>query len=159
MSLNYHLTVYKKAWLTLLEFFSLFLFNNVKLQTTNAMIMWFKICKLSLAFKKKLALISTLKKNMILVNNLHTKYLNNYSHSCPQRLNTFLRQVSINHRATKWASLVVLMVKNPPANAGDRRRVFNPWVRKIPWRRKWLPMSVFLSGEFHGQRSLVGYNP
>ena len=34
------------------RFLSLFLFNNVKLQTTNAMIMWFKICKLSLAFKK-----------------------------------------------------------------------------------------------------------
>ena len=27
-------------------------------------------------------------------------------------------------------------VKNPPANAGDR---FNPWARKIPWRKNWLP--------------------
>ena len=33
-----------------------------------------------------------------------------------------------------------------------------PWDRKIPWRRKWLPIPVFLPGEFHGQ-SLVGYNP
>ena len=32
------------------------------------------------------------------------------------------------------ASQVVLVVKNPPANAGDRHR-FDPWVRKIPWRR------------------------
>ena len=36
---------------------------------------------------------------------------------------------------------------------------FHPWVRKIPWRRKWQPTPGFLSGEFHGQRSLVGYSP
>ena len=28
-----------------------------------------------------------------------------------------------------------------------------------PWRRKWQPTPVFLPGEFHGQRSLVGYSP
>ena len=33
------------------------------------------------------------------------------------------------------------------------------WVRKIPWRREWLPTPVFLPGEFHGQRSLAGYSP
>ena len=36
---------------------------------------------------------------------------------------------------------------------------FNPWVRKIPWRRKWQPTPVFLPGESHGQRSLGGYSP
>ena len=36
--------------------------------------------------------------------------------------------------------------------------MFNPWVGKIPWRRKWQPTPVFLPGEFHGQRSLVGYS-
>ena len=36
---------------------------------------------------------------------------------------------------------------------------FDPWVGKIPWRREWLPTLVFLSGESHGQRSLVGYSP
>ena len=30
---------------------------------------------------------------------------------------------------------------------------------KIPWRRKWQPPAVFLPGESHGQRSLVGYSP
>ena len=35
---------------------------------------------------------------------------------------------------------------------------FNPWFRKTPWRRKWQPTSVFLTGESHGQRSLVGYS-
>ena len=36
---------------------------------------------------------------------------------------------------------------------------FNPWVRKISWRRKWQPAPVFLPGNFHGQRSLAGYSP
>ena len=36
---------------------------------------------------------------------------------------------------------------------------FNPWVRKILWRREWLPTPVFLPGEFHGQRNLAGYSP
>ena len=36
---------------------------------------------------------------------------------------------------------------------------FNPWVRKIPWRRKWQPTPVFLPGKSHGWRSLVGYSP
>ena len=40
-----------------------------------------------------------------------------------------------------------------------RRPGFDPWVRKIPWRRKWQPNPVFLPGESHGQRSLVGYSP
>ena len=34
---------------------------------------------------------------------------------------------------------------------------FDPWVGKIPWRRVWQPTPVFLPGESHGQRSLVGY--
>ena len=33
------------------------------------------------------------------------------------------------------------------------------WVRKIPWRRKWQPIPVFLPEKSHGQRSLVGYSP
>ena len=40
-----------------------------------------------------------------------------------------------------------------------RRRRFKPWVGKIPWRRKWQPTPVFLSGKSCGQRSLVGYSP
>ena len=50
-----------------------------------------------------------------------------------------------------WASQGALMVKNPPANAGDMRCGFNPWVRKIPWRRQWQPTPIFLPGEFHGR--------
>ena len=36
---------------------------------------------------------------------------------------------------------------------------FDPWVRKIPWRRKWKPTPVFLPGEFHGQREPGGLHP
>ena len=36
---------------------------------------------------------------------------------------------------------------------------FNPWVRKIPWRRKWQSTPVFLPGESHGQKSLVSPSP
>ena len=36
---------------------------------------------------------------------------------------------------------------------------FDPWVGKIPWRREWLPTSVFLPEEFHGHKSLAGYSP
>ena len=36
---------------------------------------------------------------------------------------------------------------------------FDPWVRKISWRRARQPTPVFLLREFHGQRSLVGYSP
>ena len=53
------------------------------------------------------------------------------------------------------------VVKNPPSNAGDTgdaRDTFDPWVLKIPWRRKWQPTPVLLPGKFRGQRSLVGYS-
>ena len=38
-----------------------------------------------------------------------------------------------------------------------KRRRFDPWVRKIPWRKAWKPAPVFLPGESHGQRNLAGY--
>ena len=39
-----------------------------------------------------------------------------------------------------------------------KRRRFNSWVGKIPWRREWLSTPVVMPGEFHGQRSLAGYS-
>ena len=53
-----------------------------------------------------------------------------------------------------WASLLAQMVKNLLAMQETQ---FNPWVGKIFWRREWLPISVFLPGEVHGQSILVGY--
>ena len=46
------------------------------------------------------------------------------------------------------------MVKNLHAIQDTQ---FNPWLGKILWRKEWLPIPVFLPGEFLGQRSLAGY--
>jgi len=53
-------------------------------------------------------------------------------------------------------SLVAQMVENLPQ---CRRPRFNPWFGKIPWKREWQPASVFLPGEFYGQRCLERYSP
>ena len=39
-----------------------------------------------------------------------------------------------------------------------KRHGFDPWVRKIPWRRNWQSTPVFFPGKFPKQRSLVGYS-
>ena len=56
----------------------------------------------------------------------------------------------------KRASQEALVVKNVPA-------MRETWVQslgwKIPWRREWLPVPIFLPGEFHEQRNLAGYSP
>ena len=48
------------------------------------------------------------------------------------------------------------MVKNLPATP---ETWFNPWGRKMPWRREWRPTPVFLPEKSHGQRNLAGYSP
>ena len=57
----------------------------------------------------------------------------------------------------------VSVVKNPPASAilclWVKSSVFSPWVRQIPWRRKWQPTPAFLPGESQGQRSLAASRP
>ena len=40
-----------------------------------------------------------------------------------------------------------------------KRRRFDPWAKKIPWKKAWQPTPAFLPGESHGQRSLAGYVP
>ena len=54
---------------------------------------------------------------------------------------------------------VAQMIKNLPAKQETLESRFNPWIEKIPWRRKRQPTPVFLPGKFRGQRSLVGYSP
>ena len=54
-------------------------------------------------------------------------------------------------RASRWCS-------GKESACQCRRHRFNPWVRKIPWSRKWQPTLVFLPGKSHGQ-SLEGYSP
>ena len=60
----------------------------------------------------------------------------------------------------KKASLVSQLVKKPSCQGRrHKRHGFDPWVWKIPWKRKWRPSPVLLPGKFHGQRSLVGCSP
>ena len=56
-----------------------------------------------------------------------------------------------------WGSIGGSVVRNPPASVGDQDTRFNPWLGKIPWRREWLPMAVFLPGKSPAERNLVGY--
>ena len=43
-----------------------------------------------------------------------------------------------------WASQVALVVKNPPCRK-RKKHGFDPWVRKISWRRDWQPIPVTLA--------------
>ena len=62
-----------------------------------------------------------------------------------------------------WALLLRKLRPRPsgvlPASLQCRRPGFDPWVRKITWRRKCQPSPGFLPGESHGQRRLAGYSP
>ena len=57
-------------------------------------------------------------------------------------------------------SQVMLMVKNPPINAGDIRNAgLIPGWGRFPVGGCGYPAPVLLPGESHGQRTLVGYSP
>ena len=58
-----------------------------------------------------------------------------------------------------WASQLASGKESTCQFSIHKRHTFDPWVRKIPWRRKWQTAPVFLPGKFHGQRRLVGYSP
>ena len=67
---------------------------------------------------------------------------------------SFYRSLSKYWRVPRWLS----SKESTCANAGDVDLI--PGLgTSIPWRRKWQPTPVFLPGESHGQRSLVGYSP
>ena len=68
---------------------------------------------------------------------------------------SFLNLVLSRYMLRSRASQVALVVKKLPAHAGDScmGHSFDPWVRKIPWRRKWQPTPIFLPGESYGQRA------
>ena len=57
---------------------------------------------------------------------------------------------------TFGVSPVAQSVKNLPTM---QETGSDPWIGKIPCRRKWKPTPVILPGKFHGRRSLVGYSP
>ena len=53
----------------------------------------------------------------------------------------------------------VLWLSGKESACRHRRGRFDPWIGKIPWRRKWHPTPVLFPGKSHGQRSLAGYTP
>ena len=65
------------------------------------------------------------------------------------------------HQGERMNILILLNLSKEPACQckGPKRYEFDPWVRKIPWRRIWQPTPGLLPGESHGQKSLVGYSP
>ena len=62
----------------------------------------------------------------------------------------------IENSQNKISSLVAQLVKNL---LQCRKPGFDPWVRKIPWRRTRQSTPVFWPGEFYGQRRLAIYSP
>ena len=69
---------------------------------------------------------------------------------CPQTLTTILKGDNPFCPGDSDSKKICLQCGRPG---------FNPWVGKIPRRRKRQPTPVFLPGESQGRRSLVGYSP
>ena len=86
-----------------------------------------------------------------------------------RRMQSLYRPAPFTSQPQKWRVFIFIffqpsvgascgsVVKNPPANAGDESWI--PGSGRFSWRRKWQSTLIFLSGEFQGQRNLVGYSP
>ena len=76
-----------------------------------------------------------------------------------------LETVGHFHRTENWGCIDRYYLGLPRWLSGNestcqcKRPRFSPWVGKIPWRRKWQPIIVFLPGKSYGQKSLVDYSP
>ena len=80
---------------------------------------------------------------------------------CEFRLAILFSCCCSSHHITgsiSWISLVAQLWRTCLPMQETQETQFNPWVRKIPWKRKWQPTPVFLPGKSHGQRGLVGYS-
>ena len=69
-----------------------------------------------------------------------------------------VQEVTDNLLSTYWA-LRTQWLSGKESICQCRRRRCDSWVEMITWRRKWQPTRIYLLGEFHGQKSLVGYSP
>ena len=79
-------------------------------------------------------------------------------------LGKYLPLCSWHHLDSHRASQIALVVKKKKKKSASKsrrhkRHWFDPWARKMPWRREWQPTLVSLPGKFHGERSLVAYSP
>ena len=88
--------------------------------------------------------------------------LNTWIHLEAQQVQALLNQTS--HIFTPKTTSMYLLIgfcwwlrgKKPACKCSRCR--FLPWVRKIPWRKKWQPTPVFLPRKSHGKRSFAGYS-
>ena len=75
-------------------------------------------------------------------------------------MSTFLSIKNISYvlkqLKSRQASMVAQTVKNLPAM---QETGFHPWVGKMPWRRKWQSIPIFMPGKSQRQRNLAGCSP
>ena len=55
--------------------------------------------------------------------------------------------------SSRWKGRLPWWLSGKESTCQHRRQGFDPWVGKIPWRRKWQPTPVFLPRKSHGQRT------
>ena len=81
--------------------------------------------------------------------------------SCCERVTVKWHLTVVLTCIPRWLQSVPwrLSGKESACNAGDAKTRAWSLNQKIPWRREWPSAPVFLPGESHGQRSLVGYSP
>ena len=72
---------------------------------------------------------------------------------------SLLQVIFLYIHTNKWSSGGISGKEHTCQCRRHKRLGLDPWIRKIPWKRAWPPRLVFLLGEFHGQRSLVGHSP
>ena len=76
------------------------------------------------------------------------------------RVNVCQSQRSVNENIVDLGFPSGTSGKEPVCQCRRQKRCgFDPWVRKMPWRRAWQPTPVFWPEEVHGQGSLAGYSP
>ena len=98
-----------------------------------------------------------------------TRIARGISHRCSERRDAghlgSCTGRSANGMGTRWWEM---RLKEESVEAKHKRFLMNckvlstsisPWAGTIPWGREWLPTPVFLPGESHGQRNLMGYSP
>ena len=95
----------------------------------------------------------------------HERKLENYQNGVRRANHLWFLTLSHTH---SHFDLFIFFFRGFPGGASGKESVcqcrrhrrcrFNPWVRKIPWSRKWQLIPIFLPGKFHGQRSLIGYS-
>ena len=79
-------------------------------------------------------------------------------HKCTNKLSELKTTLMYFIHKSSTQKVISVGTSGEESSCKQRRCRFDPWVRKIPWSRKWHPTPVFLLGKFYEQRSLVGFS-